>query len=287
MKWRFDPIVLGTITLLCAWSAVDLAVAYAPQSAPSAVPVVNSVRFKAFNCPPLTPRQVESLVQTARERLPGIAAEPWFVYARRNHVRADGDTVVASVFMKPDERIGRVSKGWMVHVDTSIDVILAELGRTNGPASQPTSAPVAKEREVTSRPAKAPPAAARGTRYVHVAPQGASNVGDIPSDTDVPFEIPTGFDNVELVEIVDFVRELRRTSADNVGTETTPDDSKIIQMNGVDPTFPILRIVRAADRIAVWTGTNEGIVSGHGQRLDLTRDAAGKLVLRQVSIWYS
>lgn len=283
MKWRFDPIVLGTITLLCAWSAVDLAVAYAPQSAPSAVPVVNSVRFKAFDCPPLTRRQVESLLNTARERLPGIAAEPWFVYALRNVIWADGDAAVATVFMKPDDRVGRVSKGWMVRVDTSIDdnaiaAVIAQLERKSGPASQPTSAPVDEKKNA---------AAFRGARYVYIAPNAGPTAGDVPSSADMPFGHPEEWGDTELVEIVDFVRSLRGAVPGFVTSPAAADGSTVIRLEGVDPTFPILRIVRAADRIEVWTGTIEGIVSGHGQRLDLTRDAAGKLVLRQVSIWYS
>ena len=118
--------------------------------------------------------------------------------------------------------------------------------------------------------------------YIYVAPPENSNLSNIaiPTSKLTPFELPEGFTNQEIIEIVDFVRsgpDIKRDEDSNV-TSYYPDK--------VDTELPIHSINKVDGKIEVQTGTQEGPLAGSGDYLIIQKtDDVYELI--SIGMWVS
>lgn len=241
-----------------------------PAELKNEVPVVESVRFKRFGDPSFSKEQRKQIEDAIAETYSSNDAI-WFIYARRGDIYDGKQQTVATIYLKPHTKIGRLWKGDAIYVSSRWNDIRKQVRMQFAEKSVGDPA----DEKFPKRAAKL---------YCYVVPDGASAESHIPKNNWLPFRANEGFSDDEVLEIADFVHAIPVRTQKEIVRHAMEKGEVGIE---VDKSLPIYRLERDGEQIKVWTGTVEGLLSGAGQILVLKRDAEGKFKLESVGMWVS
>lgn len=225
------------------------------------IPVVYLPRL---NPVPLNEEQAASLVDRTTEA--GYARdEIWFFLVRSNTEGERARVLTASVYLKPFEETAEMRKGRTLYFDDSF----RKLRETFEKAMTP------EQRAELLRKWKSGP----DSIYVSISgtDSGGQSVHRAPSIPDLPFSMPDGFTESDVVEIARFAKA-HQESLQVDDNQPLPSDFR---------EYPILSIERRKDdNIDVRFGYIYGPASGKGITLTLAKNENGYVVISQ-GMWVS
>jgi len=227
------------------------------------VPIVHNVRF---NHPAPTTDQIAAILRSAAPRCPK-GQEIWFIHARANWKSKGGRRAVATVYFTPHKRTERLRAGYFTQAASFPPAWQKMLRR----AARKLDEPAGKHRQ------------SKGTciyPYWQVSRSGQPFGEEltVPNESLLPFAVPEGFTEEEVIEIVDFVRS-SPSKADEPRSFSFP--------RKLDGSQPIHSIEKRDGVIEVWTGVQQDTLAGYGEILRCRKREDGIFEVLELGTWVS
>jgi hypothetical protein len=200
----------------------------------------------------LTEKQLKDLGEYISKKTTP-SQELWFIHVRYNQE----DYLTATIYLKPQYTEGRIRKGQYFGYDSKFSKYkLTELAK----------------KQMNYMEMELP-------EYMQVCFKDIPFGADLeipPQNSLFPFNVPDGFSDEEIVEVIDFIRSgpsIKSKRTDSYYPET-PSNS------------PIVSIEREGELIGVNTGSQEGPVSGGGVGMTIKKTESGYELI-SIGMWWS
>lgn len=223
----------------------------------ASVPVVVIGRFVDR---PLSNAQIREILEAAEPKTPA-GTRVWFIGVHANQSRGDGRRFSCNVYFTPESQSDRVRHGHGVHVGPRMVFVF----------DPDTSIPQARHSDQLAAGDLRP--------YVQVSKLDApfEDSLEIPTGTMQPINRPNELTDVDLVEVIDFIR---------TGPRLPDEPGAMHASSKVASNAPIVEIRKTDNGYEVRTGFQEDRLSGFGTIVECEKTDKG-LKLTTLGTWVS
>ena len=231
---------------------------------PKAIPITYNDRLRPKR---LSAEQFDDIIARAEGVCPEGQAV-WFLHVVRNREYRDYQDLCVVAYFTPEFRAARLRKGKAAGIVLKIPIVKGKVKAFRTP---------------TTRSIQMAPFALGDYWQVSLPNKPFDGEFDCPTTQLLPFTAPKGFEDKEIIDLVDLVRGNPKPER----AEAKPEEIRIQIPERIDGKRPILEFDRLPDGvIEVRTGTQEGPLSGSGEMVRLKKLKDGYKVI-SIGQWVS